>query len=545
MTRWPHGFRRRAARALLLAGLGAGVSLAASAGAARPGGVRGDPSVGFFSTGCIPSLRLEIAASNVLALRRNARGYVPCTVREGKVAYSNVAIHLKGAAGSFRKIDDKPALTLNFDKFEEGQRFHGMDKLHLNNSVQDPSYLTELVCSELFLAADVPTPRTTHARVTLNGRDLGLYVLKEGFDKTFLRRHFRDPKGNLYDGGFLREITEPLEKMSGEGPDDRSDLKALVSAANEPDPTRRLQRLERVLDMDRFLSFMALEIMTWHWDGYCLKRNNYRLYHDPDSGKMVFLPHGMDQMFWEPEGPLQPGMDGLVARAIVQTSVGRQRYRERVSQLLTNVFRVPVLTNRIHEVQQRLRPILQAISPNAARNQAGQANRIRDLIIHRAESIQRQLGLTDFQTLRFNASGVAALSGWQPFGQDSGATFEKVSRDGRQTLHIKAAPSGRTLASWRAKALLEPGRYRFEAQVRTAGVAPQTPDASEGVGIRVSGTRKPRNRHIAGDNPWTPLTYEFEVAPHDAETVLVCALRATAGEVWFDVNSLRLARLKN
>src|SRR5207249_5635427 len=140
------------------------------------------------------------------------------------------------------------ALTLNFDRFLEHQRFHGIDKLALNNSVQDPSYLTEALCGELFLAAGVPTPRATHARVELNGRDLGFYVLKEGFDRTFLRRHFQNVNGNLYDGGFLREITEPLERISGEGDvPNRADLKALAAAALEPNHSLRLERLEQVL----------------------------------------------------------------------------------------------------------------------------------------------------------------------------------------------------------------------------------------------------------------------------------------------------------
>ena len=122
--------------------------------------------------------------------------------------------------------------------------------------------MTELLCGELFRAAGVPAARTTHARVELNGRDLGLYVLKEGFTKTFLRRYFKNPDGNLFDGGFLREISEPLQKMSGNETNGHAPLRALVAAAEELDPRKRLERLERVLDVDRFLSFIAMESIT-------------------------------------------------------------------------------------------------------------------------------------------------------------------------------------------------------------------------------------------------------------------------------------------
>ena len=166
---------------------------------------------------------------------------------------TEVAIHLKGGSGSFRGIDDKPALTLNFDRFHKAQYFHGLDKIHLNNSVQDPTFMTENICGALFRSAGVPAPRATNARVELNGRDLGFYVLLEGFDTLFLRSHFQNPYGRLYDGGFCVDITAPLQVLSNTGPKDRADLRALMLAAQEPDPGKRWRRLEPLLDLDRFI----------------------------------------------------------------------------------------------------------------------------------------------------------------------------------------------------------------------------------------------------------------------------------------------------
>ena len=203
------------------------------------------PGKTLFDVPRVLNISIEIASKELESLRRNNREHVRSTVREGTNVWRDVGIHLKGAAGSFRGLEDKPALTLGFSKFTNGQRFHGLRKIHLNNSVQDSSYMTELICGELFLAAGIPAARTTHARVELNGRDLGLYVLKEGFDKTFLRRHFKNPNGNLYDGGFLREVTEPLEMDSGKD-NGYADLKALVRAAQETDPSARLAALEKL-----------------------------------------------------------------------------------------------------------------------------------------------------------------------------------------------------------------------------------------------------------------------------------------------------------
>src|SRR5258705_9751992 len=255
-------------------------------------------SESFFTNGQIPTISIDLPGASLTALRQNNREYVRATVREGDKIYKDVGIHLKGAAGSFRALDEKPALTLNFDRFNPRQKFHGLDKLHLNNSVQDPSYMTEILCGELFRAAGVPAARGAFARVSLNGRDLGICVLKEGFGKEFLEQYFSNVHGNLYDGGFLRDITDPLQRISAEETKDVkdfSDLKALAAAAREPDPILRMERLGKVLDLDRFISFIAMEILTWHWDGYALKKNNYRVFHDLSTGRMVFFPHGMDQ----------------------------------------------------------------------------------------------------------------------------------------------------------------------------------------------------------------------------------------------------------
>ena len=43
-----------------------------------------------------------------------------------------------------------------------------------------------------------------------------------------------------------------------------------------------------------------------HRDGYCLARNNFRVYHDVDSGRFVFFPHGMDVLFGNPRAAIEP-----------------------------------------------------------------------------------------------------------------------------------------------------------------------------------------------------------------------------------------------
>jgi hypothetical protein len=541
IANWPRFFRLL----ICLGLLGAANGLAATGANAKAG-----ESENFFESGFIPQIHIHIAETNLARLRRNDRNYVRATVKEGETVYEEVGIHLKGAAGSHKAVDDeKPAFTLNFDKFVDHQNFHGLDKLSLNNSVQDGSYMTEAICSELFLAAGVPTARTTHARVWLNGRDLGFYVLKEGFDKTFLKRHFKNNKGNLYDGGFLRDISEPLERTSGDGDaKGRSDLKALAAAAREPDHEKRLERLRQVLDLDRFLSFAALEMLTWHWDGYVLKKNNYRVYHDPDSGKLVFFPHGMDQMFWEPNGvviPRSTHAEGLVARALLETSEGQRLFRERVAGLLTNIFTAERLTNHLNQLQARIRPVLETISKGEARNLDNEVNKLRTLMVQRVRVASAKLFEPEPQPVRFDAAGVAALTKWQTLDiRATGKLDQGAGPGGIKALHVAAGSEGRCTASWRTRLRLPSGKYVFEGRLRTAGVVPlETDTARKGIGAGLRQSQKqPRKHSFTGDNDWRHAEYEFTVPADTDEVVLLCELRAEKGEVWFDLGSLKLRK---
>jgi len=132
----------------------------------------------------IAELRIVVSPEDVEKLRHNPRAFVPCVVHEnGAVVLEKCGVKLKGAAGSFRGVDDRPALTLSTNRFGGKGRFHGLEKVHLNNSVQDESLVNEWLSAEVFREAGYPAARVAHARVSLNGRDLGMYVVKEGLDE--------------------------------------------------------------------------------------------------------------------------------------------------------------------------------------------------------------------------------------------------------------------------------------------------------------------------------------------------------------------------
>jgi len=352
-----------------------------------------EPGADFF-TGPPRIFEIELGREHVATLRVTPREDVPGTVRVDGRTYTNVAIHLKGVA-TFRPIDDQPSLTLNFAKFSSAQRFHGLRKIHLNNGKEDPTFLCEAISAEMFARAELPVARVVHARTRLNGRDLGPYVVIEGFTADFLGRYFSNTKGNLYDSGFRRDITQPLEKLSGKKPHDHADLKELAAAATTQELEQRWEQLARVLDTDNFSHYLAMQVLTANWDGYAMYKNNYRIYHDPTSDRLFFMPHGMDQMFAR-QTVLFPRWEGLVARAFTDTPEGRALYAQQLGVLFTNVYHTEALARRVEELAARVRPMLAEQGDRAADQYDVLVDQLRRRIMQRGEFLAKQLSTTNW-----------------------------------------------------------------------------------------------------------------------------------------------------
>jgi spore coat protein H len=486
-------------------------------------------SADFFADPAVRRFKIEIAETNLASLRRAPRTYVRGNLMEGGTVLTNVGIHLKGM-GSFRTIDERPSLAVKFDEFVSDQEYRGLTKLMFNNSVQDPTYVAELLAAGLFRDAGVPAPQVTYARVELNGRDLGLYVIIEAMNKRFLRHHFKNAKGNLYEG-YLLDINVPLDQDNGEVTN-QADRLALLAASTFGNPAERYQQLGKILDVDRFISFVAMEMLVGHWDGYAIHTNNYRIYHDPDSDKMVFITHGLDWAFRRPNISIQPPMKSIVGRAVLETKEGQQLYQERVATLFTNVFKLAVITNRMEQALARLRSA--ELKPAEVLNIEKNALIMRDRIVLRATRVAEQLAGRLPPPLAFGPDATARLTGWRDENDRGEPVMDQPTVEGKRTLHVQAQ-GGRSRASWRTQVYLTRGRYRFEGLVRTGNVT------GGGAGLRISGGRS--NTRIGSSTGWRSLSHEFEVQDAGTDIEFVCEFYAVEGEVWFDLDTLRVRRL--
>lgn len=351
-----------------------------------------DPSEEVFKpAGAVPKFKITVDPDALKVLKKEPRKYIRCTVDVNGARFEDVGIHMKGAAGSTRDWEDRPALTLNFDKFKSGQKWQGLDKIHLNNSVQDGSVMHEILASEMYRAIGVPTARAAHALVELNGRKVGLYGLKEGYDGSWLERNFPDrDNGNLYDGGFLQDIDAALELDKGKDVK-RKDLEAVVKACREGDHNKKYAAVEKLVDVDLFIKLSVVQALSGDWDGYPRNRNNYRVYFPPKDGKAVFIPHGLDQLWQNPGEGIWPGWGGMVAQVILDHPEGKRKAIAVYKDVVEKQFVLDTLHKRVDEWGNRAKDALATVNKDQAKNYENELKGLKERLKQRSEVLKKEL----------------------------------------------------------------------------------------------------------------------------------------------------------
>jgi spore coat protein H len=470
--------------------------------------------------------------------RRYAQASLIETAPDGtKTTYKNVAVKLKGAAGSFQGPDGKPGLTINLDKYKGAERFHGMEKFHLNNGAQDAGLLNEFIGGEIARAANVPTSRCNHVLVKWQGRDLGLYLFKEAFTKDFLSYFYEHNDGSLYDGHFISEIDGNMEKQQGGDRSNMDDLKKLVEACKEGDQKQRWLKLYECLDVDEYLRSLAIETLLCHWDGYNFNRNNYRVYFDPKTGKANLFCHGLDQILGDANWPVIRDPGSMIGQAVWSNPDWKSHYRKLAEEIYSKVLKERNWETRVTEQGRKIVAALEKQNPQWGKDYEGHIHAARDRLNARIASIGKQFG---DMPKPFNWQNGIAKLGDKQWRTEGGGAMAEVDMEGKKCFHIRV--DGSAAASWRRTITLEPGKYRFEAHVKVAGVDGAGDSSGEGAGLRISGATRNGINGLKGNSNWQKIGYDFEATGN--EIVLVAELRSSNGEAWFHSESLQLVKVQ-
>ena len=290
--------------AVLAAALVLLLGLAGKAGAILPAGENPGYVSRLFDGSRVHRVDIQVEDWEAFLASAPEEEYIPATVEIDGEAFRQVGLRAKGN-NSLRLTAEyglsRYSLKLEFDHYTDGS-YHGLDKLSLDASFQDNSYLKTWLAFDIMEFLGVPTPLRSFVWVTVNGQPWGLFLAVEEPEEAFARRNFGANHGQLYKPDYrslaeenadvhLRYTTDEPEDYPGifenaKLESSAADRQRLVDSLKTLDSG---QRLEEAVDVDEVLRYFVGQVFVMNWDSYLGHTgHNYLLYEE--EGKLSMLP---------------------------------------------------------------------------------------------------------------------------------------------------------------------------------------------------------------------------------------------------------------
>lgn len=156
-----------------------------------------------FDPNYVHTIHIQVSPSDWEGLKKDAlsKECIDSTVIIDGEQMHHVGVRTKGNSTllfNAAKGWDRFSMVLEFDAFQESQRYYGLDCLSLYNNMFDASTMKTYLCYEMMRSLDIPTPLCSFTAVHINGEFLGVYAASELFSESFALRNFGYDYGQIY-----------------------------------------------------------------------------------------------------------------------------------------------------------------------------------------------------------------------------------------------------------------------------------------------------------------------------------------------------------
>lgn len=429
-------------------------SIASIKKAGSASGITADYEAALFNTTKPIEIDIIIEDDRWNDLLKNAaeKKWQKCDVIVNGTRFANVGCRTKGA-NSLEEIVNNPdsnrySFKIEFDKYNEGQKCFGLDKLCLNNNFGDPSNMKEAMVYDMFHFMVAKAPLYNYAKISVNGEYWGQYLALEAVEDSFLARNYGNGRACLYkpgsssEKGNESEMDEWIDEDMGEWSDDDqaeedyggslnyssdnlSDYQVIFEGAktkiSEADKKRVIEALKNInqktnlesyMDVEDVLKYMAVQNFSVNYDSLLGDGGqNYYLYES--GGKLSLIPWDYNLCFgaYEPDILLASNPGGLSATEIINKSIDdswmpttffdglleNEEYRNRYHEYYRKLIDEYVLGNGFESFYRRTRKLTDSnvkTDPNALydyQTYDAAAKMLRQMVVLRGQSINGQL----------------------------------------------------------------------------------------------------------------------------------------------------------
>ena len=336
--------------------------------------------------------------------------YVPADVTIDGTTYTNVGLRQFGD-GSQQTNPAKANIRIKFNQYVPKQ--YGPEELRnlrLKASGADASFLREPIVYELIRSLGAAAPRTSWARVEVNGQDYGPYQVMEQIDSRMFQHFYGNKDGANYDPvlncmglNCPPEGCDALASYYEVGAGDFSEMLTLAKAIDSASDADLVATLNQLVDVDDLMAVYAVEAVTADYDGLAASGFNFEVYGDEATGKLRFIRHGADSSFKIRMDPFKPygepntwcgGHEDALFKRIVAIPELDQKLREKMQTLHCGAFATETLTAFIEEYRARLHDQIYADPKGIAPDEeiTGQIDHVKGFVVQRNLELREELG---------------------------------------------------------------------------------------------------------------------------------------------------------
>jgi spore coat protein H len=279
-----------------------------------------------FDDSVLQEIRLVINSEDWETLKNNyeADTYYPVDLKWLGVTVRNAGLRSRG---NLTRNGIKPGLHIDFNHYISDQELLGLKALNLKNMYTDGSLIRESVTMKLYARLGIPVPRESHARVYVNNDYVGVYVIVEEIDRTYLTRLFGAAEGNVETGGFLykyrwvypyglwdlgpaldqyAQFFTPKSHETDSMTTLFAPIRGTIGAINETPDDRFAAIVGSTMDLPYLMKFLAAEEFVAAIDGLVgvWGVNNIYLYRPLHDQPALWIPWDRDTTYQWPDLPI-------------------------------------------------------------------------------------------------------------------------------------------------------------------------------------------------------------------------------------------------
>lgn len=284
------------------------------------------PDAEIFSQKTVHTYSVNISEDVFDSLQKNAKAefFVPCTLSFNGEAVGIVGVRYQGSdyhldlyfdENGKNDVVPKVSFKFKFNEYDPNKRFYGLKRLIFNAMDTDPTCIRNSLSYSLFNDMGIHSCRTAYARLEINGKYEGLFLILEPIDGEFLDKRFSGyGDGNLYKEiwpGNSHRNNVLFNLKTKEYVGNINGMMEFDSTVREMTKENFTTEITNWTDLDYLLKFLAVDraviaidgIMTWYIEGKFAGNHNYYWYEENMvGGKFYLLPWDYDATFYAPDG---------------------------------------------------------------------------------------------------------------------------------------------------------------------------------------------------------------------------------------------------